>query len=415
MLYYYSGDNMIESKKQVFIIVGIFTLILALTSVKYSFFNYTRTGLANTLRVGNIYFNTTEGTALNITNAFPMTSTEAGNANLDLVTVGIVGNTTYTDGEEYLITLTGLNNTINVKEIPLNYIATYEAATGGTIGTSSNDYFNARNSKYANIYTLNSTGEVSEGKQVLIGYIDNEGAGINGTLTIKAYIDADRIAISDTYNTPPATPNDNMGTTSSWVNGRTVFTTTEWNSLSSNPISFKIKAESNEGMWTYPIIPSCQGCKFYYAESGNIYTTWTSYSETPTVITTGLSNNYLDIIASSGKPYFLGLKLNNSNQVTNISVCGIKSSIPFCLEVDQNGSYYEENKELLQSSNLWNNTCDIDIIDQGTQNEYEETYCSTDIFNASVSIDGAMIRDGNGGMCSIHSDGFAVCYGEDPN
>ena len=239
---------MIKSKKQMFLIIGVFTLILLVTSVTYAFFNYTRTGALNVLRTGNIYFNTTEGTALNITNAFPMTSTEAENATLDSVTVGIVGNTEYSDGEEFLISLVDVNNTVNNKKIPMNYIATYTVANNGTIGTSSNNYWEAREDKDANIYKLSSTGDVINGEKVLVGYIDNTGSGINGTLTIKAYIDADRIAITDTYN-GTNTPTDNMGTTSNWVNGRTVFTTTEWNSLTSTGISFKIKAESQEGIW----------------------------------------------------------------------------------------------------------------------------------------------------------------------
>ena len=40
-----------------------------------------------------------------------------------------------------------------------------------------------------------------------------------------------------------------MGTTNEWVNGRTVLTTTEWNSLNSTGITFQIKTESNEGIW----------------------------------------------------------------------------------------------------------------------------------------------------------------------
>ncbi len=51
-----------------------------------------------------------------------------------------------------------------------------------------------------------------------------------------------------------------MGTTNNWVDGRTVLTTTEWNSLSSNPISFKIRAESNEGIWVESMEPAPAAC-----------------------------------------------------------------------------------------------------------------------------------------------------------
>ena len=39
------------------------------------------------------------------------------------------------------------------------------------------------------------------------------------------------------------------GTTSAWVNNRTVFTTEEWNALQANGVSFQIRTEANEGVW----------------------------------------------------------------------------------------------------------------------------------------------------------------------
>ena len=180
-------------------IIGSAILLIGLVGVSLAFFNYTKTGTANNLGTGRIYFNAEQGLALNLSNVFPMTSSEAASANLDSVILGILGDTTYADGEEFEITLVDVTNTINGKQIPINYIATYEATTGNSIGASSNDYWNARESKNADIYTLTEIGKVEEGKQVLVGYIKNSDTGINGTMTIKAYVDADRIAISDTY------------------------------------------------------------------------------------------------------------------------------------------------------------------------------------------------------------------------
>ncbi len=244
--------------KRIVMLVSPLGLILLVIGISYSFFNYTKTGQANNLGTGQIYFNTTEGPTLNLTNLFPMTSEESSNANLDSISVVIEGNTTYSDGEEYEITLVDVTNTINGKQIPLNYMATYTPNTDKIIGTPSADYWNDREDKDANIYLLNATGEVKDGKQVLVGYVDNGDTGIEGTLTIKAYINADRIAISDTYYenataTPtPTAPNDEYGTTTEWVDDRVVLTETEWNSLTNTPISFKIRAESNEGIWVEP-------------------------------------------------------------------------------------------------------------------------------------------------------------------
>jgi hypothetical protein len=247
-------------------IIGFAVLLIGLVGVTFAFFNYTRTGSQNTVRTGRIYFNTTQGPALSITNYFPMTATEAGNANLDTVTVGITGDTTFDDGEEFEITLVDVTNTVNGKQVPLNYIATYTAASGGSIGTADSSYMENRQSKASNIYLLNATGAVTEGRQVLVGYIKKGATGISGTLSIKAYIDSDQVAISDTYfenatGTPkPTAPNDEYGTTTEWVRGREVFTTSEWDSIASNPISFKIKAVSQEGIWVEePAGPICPG------------------------------------------------------------------------------------------------------------------------------------------------------------
>ena len=388
-------------------------LMFLVVGVSYSFFNYTRTGDENNVRTGRIYFNTTEGDALNLTNVFPMTSSEAASANLDSLTIGIVGDTNYPDGEEFRISIVDVNNTVSNKEVPLNFTATYTAASGGTIGTSNDNYMTARNSKDATIYKLTTSGAIEENKEVLVGYIDNGATGISGTLTIKAYIDADRIAITDTYNGPQSTPNDQNGTTSEWVRGREVFTTTEWNSLASNPISFKIKAESNEGIWAEKAgsIPTCQDCKFIHIVNTQMYPTWNTGNNTPTVLTTGYSENYLDIVNSSGKNYFLGVKLNNNNEITNAYVCGIVNGKAACLEGTSDGSKYADHVTLLQGSNLYNNTC---TTNNGSS--YEYTLCGPwNGTTVSANVDGSGyvsfgVGTNSNGNCNVYNDGEISCY-----
>ncbi len=423
----------ITNKQIMFSLIGIAILIVAVAGVTYSFFNYTRTGAANNIGTGRIYFNMTQNGALNMTNIFPLKSTETNNAVLDTVSVGIVGDTTYDDGEEFEITLVDVTNTINGKKIPINYIATYTAVTGKNIGEESDDYWNAKNSKNADIYTLTETGKVEEGKQVLVGYIKNSASGIEGTLTIKAYIDADRIAISDTYDSAnPGT--DNMGTTSTWVNGRTVFTTTEWNSFqtSGTPISFKMKAESNEGIWVEEPskgIESCPDCKFMYyvADPSDIttvkLTTWNQgiwddtnsqfVRQTPTQITSGLYDNYEELIATTGKNYFLGVKLNNNNEVTNAYACGVKDGTPFCIEGTSDESKYTANQTLLQGANLYNNTCTEKVEDEGTENEYRYSECGPRDNSGSVSAradtDGRVIAGVGDDHCVVDQNGNFEC------
>ncbi len=415
---------MIKNKRQMFSVIGVFTLIMLLGTVSYAFFNYTRTGEANTFRTGNIYFNAQQGQALNITNAFPMTSIEAGNASLDTVTLGILGDTTYADGEEFEITLVDVNNTINNKEIPVNYIATYTANTGGTIGTSNSDYWEDREDKDASIYILNGEGQVSEGKQVLVGYIDNGATGINGTLSISAYIDADRIAISDTYNGPESTPNANNGTTSEWVNGRTVLTTTEWNSISSNPISFKIKAESNEGIWANPQIESCIGCKFIYTTNQYFYSA-NNYASSPTSTLTTFENNnetLTDNYLTLNKNIFLGFKFDGSGNVTNAHACGIKGEEPnngiaFCIEGALSDTYGGNSKKRNDIRNANSVILESlyglydDVTGVGCHNTEYSFFCTGGVVFPSTSSGGYAYTalSANGSICNVFNYGGANC------
>ncbi len=401
---------MIKSKKQMFIVIGVFALIFLLGTVSYAFFNYTRTSSANSLRTGNIYFNTSEGTALNMTNVFPMTSSEAENANLDSLTVGIVGNTNYVNGEEFEITLTGVNNTINNKQIPISYIATYTAAQNGNIGSSSDNYFEARESKDANIYQLQAAGEITEGKQVLIGYIDDVGSGINGTLTIKAYIDADRIAITDT-------PEES----SAWVNGRTVFSTAEWNSIASNPISFQVKAVSQEGIWIdEPVVvigalDSCPGCMFIWIDNNGEMTQFEYGTNGDTLedVLNGIdssnyvySTNYNDVITSD-RNYFAGVILDGgtSGKITRVFACGVKTQSPnigaaFCVEGTHDGSKHNSNVSLITGQGLWNDPqltgqCKIDVLD------HEITRCEEVYDNNLSAIDAIETGSGSNGRAYL--------------
>ena len=303
-----------KNKRLILTLLLVLGLVSITVGVTYAFFNYTRTGIANNLGTGRIYFNTSQNGRLQLTNIFPVKSTDINTNTLDTVTVGIVGDTTYTDGEEFLISLVDVNNTVNNKKIPIKYIATYEANSESVIGTSSSEYWTARNNKDANIYLLNGTGAVEENKQVLVGYIDNGDTGINGTLTIKAYIDGDRIAISDTYD---ETESDNMGTTTEWVDGRTVFTTTEWNSFqtSGTPISFKIKAESNEGIWVTEPVLSTIG---YVVSStsmsiGQAIPTGVNVRTNPTDAMADWSA--ITGVANDTRPYYLKYVLNQNNEI----------------------------------------------------------------------------------------------------
>ena len=252
---------MIKTKKQMYLIIGVFTLVMMLGTITYAFFNYTRTGTANTIKTGRIAFDSSQSSSINLTNAFPISRTTAANdtTNTDEVVITITGDTTYADGLEYLVTATNVTNTIGTgaseKTVPISIIV-----SANNLGTEDEEYFDKRGpSAQGHLYRILASDTIEENERLVVGYIKSGATGINGTLTIKAYFDSSKIAISDTYPSGGVdTNNDNVidytnGTTSEWVGDRVVLTTTEWNSLQTNGVSFQVKVESNEGKWVEEI------------------------------------------------------------------------------------------------------------------------------------------------------------------
>ena len=246
-------ENSQSNRKISLMIIGVAILVIGLVGVTYAFFNYTRTGNSNNIRVGRISFVSKNEETITLSNIFPIDPTETGIMNdstkVGTYTVEIEGDTDYADGIEYLVSVVDANIYTNQGQIvPISLDVTVE-----DLGTASPNYFVARESKNATIYKK-LVGSMLVGNQMLlVGYIKPNTTsgtieGVDGSITIKAYLDKNKILISDTYD---GTESDNMGTTNEWANGKTVITTSEWNALQSTGVSFKVKVEANEGIWVY--------------------------------------------------------------------------------------------------------------------------------------------------------------------
>ena len=242
---------MIKSKKQMFLVITIFTLVMMLGTVSYAFFNYTRTGSPNNFSVGRISFVSRNEETITINDLFPIDPSTPGIMN-DTTKVGtyeidIEGDTDYSYGLEYLVSTEDVHiYTSEGKTIPIGLNITVS-----NLGNESSTYFTSRNSKNATIYKRMSGNSIVGEQQLLVGYIkpnteSGTAEGVNGKITIKAYIDKNKISISNTYD---GTESDDNGTTTDWVDGRVVITEEEWNALQSTGISFKIKVEANSGIW----------------------------------------------------------------------------------------------------------------------------------------------------------------------
>ena len=345
---------MIKNRKQMFIVVGVFCLVLLLGTVTYAFFNYTRTGTANTIKTGKIAFNADGGNnTVTLSDLFPIsvgenetiTSSTPGVGSLKL---HITGDTTYTEGIEYLIEavdVTGNGQTTLPISIDISYAPTSveQGQDPNVIGTADNDYFINRGGNTSR-YKLLSNGSISEGEDILVGYIAPGATGIDGELTILAYLNADNIAITDTYDEDePET--DLNGTTTDWIDGRTVFTTEEWNALQATGVSFKIKATANEGTWVtgpVPTIESCPGCKFMYTTNEYQYggANNANATEVSDIVET-VTNDYTTL----NKNIFLGFTETLDGKIDRAFVCGIKGEDPnqgtaYCMEGTTDGSAY---------------------------------------------------------------------------
>ena len=226
-------------------VLSIIGLLLLLTGVTYSFFNYTKTSSPNNIHLGNISFSTDEVDTISLTNVFPMSKQEALNdaTYTEKVTINITGDTTLSKGVEYLVTAEDVSVMVNDKRVPV----TLYIENSDDLGEEDEDYWTNRGGDET-IYKPLAESVLAPGEYLLVGYIAPNTNGIDGSIDIKGYIDKEKIVISDTYD---GTESDEMGTTKDFARGKTVLTTTEWNSLQSgnNQLSFKVKIEANEGVW----------------------------------------------------------------------------------------------------------------------------------------------------------------------
>ena len=397
-----------------FIIIALILIIVV--GITYAFFNYTRTGTANTIKTGRIAFNTTEGDTVTLDGLFPISLGEneeitPQTPGVGSLVINVTGDTTYEEGLEYLVkavNVTGSNGT----SLPISIVISYEAnGQGKTIGEADDDYFTNRGGN-SSVYKVLSTDTISDNGDLVVGYIAPDATGINGNITIMAYLDARNIAITDTIeNGNIEVSGYDNGTTSTWIDGRTVFTTEEWNALTANGVSFQVKVEAKEGTWvTAPVAPvvlptiaSCPGCVFKYATQ-EIYTSWSS-DETPTVLgSSDYSENYEDVMTASGKEFFLGMIIDtNTNTVSRAFACGLytdpgtSNKTPFCIEGTENGEKSSDNRTLLQGSSLWNGTCTGNL------------FCDSDYVAANDGADGFVGVGDDSTDCTVSADGTMVC------
>lgn len=222
-------SNSNSSKQILLSVIGVAILVIAVVGVSFAFFNYNRVGNKNTLKTGTITFNTTN-TVIDMSNVFPVYKDEilTDLENVGTGYVNITGSTSYNKGIDFTVTAEEVSENIGVGvgKLPLSIVV---------IPTNLDDVtLYGKNEGTITINSYEDGNTITSGSVLASGRIPSN-VDVNGVLTVKAYIDADNIIISDTY-----VPEENET--------KTVLTTEEWNNLSINPATFKIKVVAQDGV-----------------------------------------------------------------------------------------------------------------------------------------------------------------------
>ena len=445
-----SIEQQTKNKHVMLSIIGVAILVIGLVGITYAFFNYTRTGTANVIKTGKISFNSTQGQAINLTNMFPIDVTNGipnDATKVGTVTINVTGDTTYAEGVEYLVTATNVSNTVNNKSLPISIDVSVASNTTNdpatTLGTVDSDYFTNRGSSAnTSIYKVLASDVIENNEKLVVGYIKSGATGVDGNIVIRAYLDASKILISDTYNNGE-TPTDNLGTPASMGEGKTVFTTTEWNSLQTNGVSFQVKVEANQGIWVERIIgpgeiASCPGCYFmhptslYYASGiNNSGTTLvaditdTYSADYRTIINEAEDFNFIGFTTKNGridKAYACALVLppevNETSSEMTYSEMASYEGTPICLEAsldDNHGgdsttsaNVFANNKTLInqvfESYGEYDDTTGIGCWEE------EDVYVCQGFVRATAISSGRVGMDTTNSECDIWYDGRIRCW-----
>lgn len=356
--------------------VAFAVLVVAVLGVSYSFFTYRAVDSRQAdLSGGEVYVKLVENaTNITLNNMYPRTNEEARARNDNYIDFTVKGkNTSESKAVNYTISINNGTAVQNKTRIDPHYIKVdlQEKVNNEYVyikeGVSLDSY------SFKRIVPVNTTSEITK------------------QYRLRIWI-SDELVISDTEENAS-------------------YTQAEFANLYAN---FNISVDADD-IHKAQGIESCPGCKFIYMANTQIWTTWNEQNQTPTVLTDGLYDNYEELIGTTNKNYFLGVKLNNNNEVTNAYACGVKDNVPFCIEGTlpedpETASTYARNKALLQGTNLYNNTCTEGM-------EYEDELVECGPWDDSGSLSARTRSDGyvDTGVgvhygCNVGSRGSLLCY-----
>ena len=232
---------MSDKRQNLLIVLGLLVLVGMIGGLTFAFYNYSRTGTSNNVTTGDVSFSSDQDGIVTLSDLFPIQATgtiTAQTPGVGSLAIHVTGSTNYSTGIEYLVKTVNVSTTTSGQAMPISIAISYDANTGKSIGEEDNSYFSHRG-QTTSIYKVLTTDTIAENQGIVVGYIAPGQTGIDGNITVMAYLDANNIAICDTQEE----------TAQSLLEGKTVFTTPEWNALQSEGMSFRVKVEAQLGTW----------------------------------------------------------------------------------------------------------------------------------------------------------------------
>ncbi len=176
-----------KENKNLWVIVAIVLLLVIVTGTTYAFFNYTRTGPANTIRLGTISFDFNDSPAITLGNAFPIDESSIDEKIEKDFT--ITAHTSLPEGISYRIyAVYGDEDTNKNRLLDSVMKLKFTPPTNGDgFTTLSNNYNTATNLTF------------NEGKALIAtGLVQNTQDLTTKTFHMELWIDSDKIFISST-------------------------------------------------------------------------------------------------------------------------------------------------------------------------------------------------------------------------
>lgn len=226
-----------NSSKQVLLsVIGVAILVVAVVGVSFAFFNYSRTSEnTNTVTTGTIFFTSEDEGFDNLENAFPVSATDAADANacegtdVGCATVTVEGRTTYENGIDFSVKLADVTIPENINPIvlgALKFVVEGTPVEGITISDQT-----------SSLTTLTDDAVLFTG-HIASTETAASGTNLSSEFTIKAYFDESLIFISDTPTDPYTL--EKAGDS----RADKIIPTSDWNNKT---ISFKIKVVADQG------------------------------------------------------------------------------------------------------------------------------------------------------------------------